>query len=193
MVFYGKIKGEYVSQCWRGNVYQPKWSKAKKHLKSFLSPSLKNKVDYQIINYRKAHDRLGRAVITVDKKEIWNMCTITAEIAHVRKERAIIRTSAEVYDIDSPNKRWDLAHEQIKGEGIFAQYDFFDALQEYYSTPINVSLQSSNILIKILGLMDRRVGKRTLIRLNGSFQTESELVQLFYKLRCEAEGIKVYK
>lgn len=177
-------------------MFQPKWSKAKMHLKCFLSPSLKNRVDYQIINYRKVHDRLGRAVITVDKKEIWNMCTITAEIAHVRKECEIIRSSAEMYEMDSHNKtkaRWNLAHEQIKGEGLFAQYDFFDALQQYFSTPINVSLQSSNMLIKILGLMDRRVGKRTLIRLYDSFHTESELVQFFYKLRCEAEGIKVYK
>ena len=177
-------------------MFEPKWSKAKKRLKGFISPSLKNRVDYQIINYRKAHDRLGRAVITVDKKEIWNMCTITAEIAHGRKEYEMIRASEEVYDLDDHNKtiaRWDLAHERIKGEGIFAQYDFFDALQQYFSTPVIVSLQSSNMLIKIFGLMDRRVGKRTLIRLVDSIQSEPELVKFFYKLRCEAEGIEVYK
>ena len=56
-------------------MYNPKWSKAKKQLKSFICESLKDRIDFHIINYRKAHDQLGRAVITVDKKEVLNMCT----------------------------------------------------------------------------------------------------------------------
>nr|WP_243519842.1 hypothetical protein [Priestia filamentosa] len=32
-----------------------------------------------MINYRKAHDGLGRAVITIDHKEIFSMCTIKTE------------------------------------------------------------------------------------------------------------------
>lgn len=60
-------------------LYNPKWSKAKKRLKSFTCKSLRSRVDFQVINYRRAHDQLGRAVITVDKIEKLNMCTITAE------------------------------------------------------------------------------------------------------------------
>lgn len=44
-------------------LYQPKWSRAKK-LKSFICDSLKERVDLHVINYRKAHDQLRRAVIT---------------------------------------------------------------------------------------------------------------------------------
>lgn len=69
-------------------MFAPKWSKVKKHLQSFICPSLINRVDFLIINYRKVHDNLGRAVITVDKKEVWNMCTITAE----RKKLENVRT-----------------------------------------------------------------------------------------------------
>ncbi|MDL0434951.1 MULTISPECIES: hypothetical protein [unclassified Niallia] len=172
-------------------MFAPKWSKVKKHLQSFISPSLINRVDFLIINYRKVHDNLGRAVITVDKKEVWNMCTITAE----RKKLENVRTSVNVYYLDGFVKttaRGDFAHKRMKEES-FAQADFFDGLQQYFSTQIHVSLQSSNMLIKILALLDRRVGKRTLIRLFDTIQTESELVQFFYKLRCEACGINVYK
>lgn len=48
----------------------------------------------------------------------------------------------------------------------------------------------NNLLVKILGLIDKRVGKRTLARIKDTMQTESELIQYFYRLRCEAEGIK---
>jgi len=67
-------------------MYEPKWSKAKKHLCSLICLSLQDWVDFHIINYRKAHDQLGRAVITVDKQEIVSMCTITSEMAIGEKE-----------------------------------------------------------------------------------------------------------
>ncbi|MFB6799878.1 hypothetical protein ACFCVU_01480 [Peribacillus butanolivorans] len=51
-------------------MYSPKWSKAKKRLSDFLCETLRLRVDFQVINYRKAHDQLGRAVITVDEHEL---------------------------------------------------------------------------------------------------------------------------
>ncbi|WP_446430509.1 SF0329 family protein [Peribacillus butanolivorans] len=59
-------------------LYSPKWSKAKKRLSDFLCETLRSRVDFQVINYRKAHDQLDRAIITVDNVEILSMCTITA-------------------------------------------------------------------------------------------------------------------
>ncbi|UPM52843.1 hypothetical protein MY490_13495 [Gottfriedia acidiceleris] len=56
-------------------------SKVKKKLEGFICDSLKNRVQFTVTNYRKAHDQLGRAFITVDKKEVLNMCTITSDIA----------------------------------------------------------------------------------------------------------------
>ncbi|WP_457852481.1 hypothetical protein [Peribacillus butanolivorans] len=51
-------------------LYSPKWSKAKKRLSDFLCETLRLRVDFQVINCRKAHDQLGRAVITVDEHEL---------------------------------------------------------------------------------------------------------------------------
>lgn len=171
----------------------PKWSKAKKQLKSFTCDSLKGRIDFHIINYRKAHDQLGRAVITVDKKEILSMCTITAEREMYRKERDIREKQIIEYNVYNYEQNLEIgiqAHEMIKTEGILAQYDFFDAVEEYLSSPIEASLKSTDIIIKILSLIDRRVGKRTLQKLNESTESEHESIRYFLKLRCDAEGIR---
>lgn len=186
--FYARIKVK-DGIAMGAEMYKQKWSKAKKQQKNLVCAALKDRVDIHIVNYRKAHDRLGRAVLTVDKKEIWSMCTISSEVARDKKELELIRED----DGESPlpyRERAERAYELIKEQGIFGQNDFIDALQEYFCTPISLSLQSNNLLIKIFGLIDKRAGKRTLARIKDSMQMESELIQYFYRLRCEAEGIK---
>ncbi|MEM5594513.1 hypothetical protein AAHH67_27260 [Niallia circulans] len=75
-------------------------------------------------------------------------------------------------------------------EGIFAQYDFFDAVEEFLRLPIELALKSDNMVIKILSLIDRRVGKRTLQKIKDSIHEEKDIVQYFFQLRYEAEGLK---
>ncbi len=172
-------------------LYHPKWSKAKKRLMSFVCEPLHSRVDFQVINYRKAHDQLGRAVITVDKVEMLSMCTITAEREEYYRERDI-RVQLDDFSYDDVfNNRalQEQAHEQLKTEGIYGQYDFFSALEEYFNSPIEASLKSNNMIIKILCMLDRRVGKRTLRKMKESISEETPLVQEFYKLRCDAENI----
>ncbi|MFA1511886.1 hypothetical protein ACDN41_21905 [Priestia aryabhattai] len=172
-------------------LYHPKWSKAKKRLLSFVCESLHSRVDFQVINYRKAHDQLGRAVITVDKVEMLNMCTITAEKEEYYRERDIrIQLDDFTYDNVFNNRAiQEQAQEQLKTEGIYAQYDFFSALEEYFNSPIELSLKSNDMLIKILCMLNRRVGKRTLRKMKESILEENTFVQDFYQLRCEAENI----
>lgn len=174
-------------------LYSPKWSKAKKRLKSFTCESLRSRVDFQVINYRRAHDQLGRAVITVDKLEKLNMCTITAEREEYYRERAI-RKQLDDFNFDDRLNNLALneqAHQLLKEEAIYAQYDFFSALEIYFETSVEDCLKSNDILLKILCLLDRRVGKRTLMKMNDTITNEHPLVQDFFKLRCEAENVRV--
>lgn len=45
------------------------------------------------------------------------------------------------------------------------------------------------MLIKIFSLLDKRIGKRTLEKLKETIKIDAEIVNYFYKLRYEAEGI----
>lgn len=81
------------------------------------------------------------------------------------------------------------AHELVKKEGIYAQYDFYDSVEEFLNLPIDQALNSEDMVVKILALIDRRVGKRTLIKLRESIENELKIIQYFYNLRCEAEQI----
>lgn len=172
-------------------LYHPKWSKAKKRLESFICESLRSRVDFHMINYRKAHDQLGRAVITVDKIEKLSMCTMTVMNVEYYKELQI-RYRDNNFKFDDVTHNLNVqneAYQQLSKVGIYGQYDFFIALEQNFNSSIEAALKSSNPLIKILCMLDRRVGKRTLHKLKHAILAEPELAQDFYKLRCEVENI----
>jgi hypothetical protein len=166
------------------------WSKLKKRLDSLVCDSLRGRVNFTVTNYRRAHDQLGRAFVTVDKKEVLNMCTITSDIRLHRKGRELHRLNEIGYDDPGINREIGVtAHELVKKEGIYAQYDFYDSVEEFLNLPIDQALKSEDMVVKILALIDRRVGKRTLIKLRESIKNDLEIIQYFYNLRCEAEQI----
>lgn len=173
-------------------MHDKKWSKVKKKIESYTCDSLKGRVELHLTNYRKTHDQTGRAYITVDKKEVLNMCTIISETAVITKEEEIMDQQNIEYDSDDIQKKIDIqaqAQEIIMSEGIFAQYDFFDSVKEYFNLPIEKALKSDNMAIKILSLIDRRVGKRTLQKMKETIKDEKEIIQYFFKLRCAADGL----
>lgn len=174
-------------------LYQPKWSKAKQHLKSFTCESLKLRIDFHVINYRGAHDQLGRAVLTVDKVEKLSMCTIIAEREEYYKEQEIKTNTEEPEegDIEHILRIQDQAHQSVKDEAIYAQYDFFWGLEQLFNVPIVELLKSTDSFILILCLIDRRVGKRTLRTMEAQMSHAHPIVQYFYQLRCEAENIHI--
>lgn len=135
------------------------WSKTQKHLDGLICDSLKGRVQFHCSNYR-MHDGIGRVYITVDKKEIYNMCTLKRN------------------------------YYQKPVEGTFSQVEFMQVVFDYFNSQIEESVLSSNPMTKILVILDRRVGKRTLEKMKESMKNESEeIVKFLYELRCESEGI----
>ena len=136
------------------------WSKTKKHLESFICDPLKQRVEYRCSNYR-IHDGIGRTYITVDGKEVLNMCTL---------KRDYYRTPVE---------------------GTYSQVEFIETVYKYFNLPIEECLNTHNPLVKILVILDRRIGKRTLLNMKEGIEAEEDIVKYFYKLRCDAEGIDI--
>jgi hypothetical protein len=160
------------------------WSSLKSKVEALFAPPLKGRVELRATRYRGAHDQTGRGYITVDGKEVWNMCTLSfwgaeyPRIDSIAQEQQISARAAQV-----------IADTQLEQEGVLAQWSFYRALESYCNSSIESSLESKSPLTKALAVLDARLGKRRLKKLDVS--AEHPMVQFFFKLRCEAEGISL--
>lgn len=164
------------------------WSKTRKKLENLICESLKSRVKFFVTQYRKSHDDHGRVCILVDNKEIFDMSDLKYNVATWNK-RIELEKNQDINIFENHHSLYWEADKIIRGEGIFDEDHFFDALIKYFNNPIEYSLNSDNMIITILGLLDRRVGKRTLKKLKEEMRTKHSIVQYFYDLRCKAEGI----
>ncbi|WP_420914414.1 hypothetical protein [Bacillus sonorensis] len=49
------------------------------------------------------------------------------------------------------------------------------------------TLSSEQVLVRMLGMIDRRTGQRRLLKMEPSIKHEHEMMAYFYKLRMKAE------
>lgn len=162
------------------------WSKRKKNVESFFSDGVKGRLELRSTHYRGSHDDEGRGYITFDKNEIWSMCTLSFySIEYDRIDEIAKREGIKPYEAQK------IAHEQLAAEGKFNQYTFYDSLDEYCNNSIESSLTSENLLIRCLAMLDSRLGKRRLRKLDLS--NESSKVVEFFNIRCECEQLPFNK
>ncbi len=69
----------------------------------------------------------------------------------------------------------------------YTDEEFCDALEFYRSHDIFESVSSSNPLVRMFAVMDRRIGKRTLKKLKDDVLQQPVWLQRFYNLRISAE------
>jgi len=74
-------------------------------------------------------------------------------------------------------------------QGTFDQKVFYEAFGIFDNQSIEKSLVSKNPLVRILALLDRRLGKRRLLALEESMEQELDWVRAFYVIRMQAEGL----
>lgn len=150
------------------------WSEMRKKLEQeYLADCLCGKIQYFVTRYRESHDAAGRASILMDGKEIlqgnhWNVECPTYPIC---------------YD------RYGPLNDKKLDAGAFDEGDFYGAFQEFDNQSIEESLQSKDLLVRIFAVLDRRVGKRRLLKMRDTIQDEPMNFQTFYAIRMEAEGL----
>ena len=159
------------------------WGEVRKTLEQdLLCDSLKGRVRYFATRYRKSHDGIGRVCVLVDEKEIINM---PYSIENERYVETLRRKK------DEPDKSRQKIYEKVCDDfaeiGLYYPGDFGTALDEFLSEDIQDALSSENYIVRMLAIMDRRVGKRTLERIKPDISVLPEWLQYFYKLRLEAE------
>lgn len=166
------------------------WSKLKARLEERFSDSVLGVVEIHHTRYRHAHDGAGEVWITFRKKRIASMGDLAYEVSASRLEKEL-QTAKGCTDWTRPAQRegyyravWDAA-EQAKNAGTFASWHVTGAIEEYLNISLKGALGSANPIIRALGMLDRRFGKRQL----HSFDAKKEhpLVRLLYRVRTDCE------
>ena len=67
--------------------------------------------------------------------------------------------------------------------------EFCNALEAYRNQEISLSLRSENPIVRMFAILDRRVGKRTLMKLKETVTQQPNWLQALYSLRISTEGI----
>ena len=158
------------------------WSGLNKWLNECLCEELKGRITYFLTRYHKVHDSYGRAAILLDGKEL--VCFSWIEM--YRKEWAVhevwrqdkSQSNLDMYDIMKP--QWD-------ANCTYCEMDFLNAVLEFRNLSIQEALDSEDYIIKILGVLDKRVGKRTLQKIKKAeeYKKYPEWVRQFYELRLK--------
>lgn len=182
------------------------WSKLKQQLESFLCPALHGRVEYRATSYRYLPDKAGICYISVDKKNVFNMSDKTSLIKWYQTEQEIKNDS----DIQIPisneeieavrkdtkgapedrliviarsRKMSGYAKELLSAQTALSKSNFNVVANHFLSTSIEESIESDDILLNILALVDRRVGKKRILNMTDKMKLKHPIVQYFYELR----------
>ena len=157
------------------------WSNLKKQMNDLLCDSLKGKISYFYTSYHEVHNAYGRATINYEKKELVAFSWVE-----------MYKQEQEVSQLYSEGKKVSYGEMETKKwmpECKLCDADFINSLTIYLKTDIATALHSENYLLRVFAYMDRRVGKRTLVKIKDEVEKLPEWVKQFYRLRCEADGI----
>ena len=183
------------------------WNKLKQQLESFINPALLGIVEYRPSGYRYLPDKSTHCYITVNKKEIFNMNDGTTmihwyqteqeikndtsiemkvtpeEIESVRKESGDKIPEERLIIIAKSRKLAMYAKELMIAQTKLYKTDFQKVAVVFLADPIEINLKSDDIILNILAIIDRRVGKKRLQAMKSEMQMKHPIVKYFYELR----------
>ena len=163
------------------------WSGIRNKLENdYLCPTLRGHIQYFAASYWESYDQTGRAAIRLDGVEVLRSNYYAYEQNYWNRYQALRREGIGQDDRTAPFR---LAHEGTLNDGCFDNGFFYEAFHEFDNQSIEKSLVSKNPLVRILALLDRRLGKRRLLALEESMEQELDWVRAFYVIRMQAEGL----
>lgn len=183
------------------------WSKLKQNLEGFLCPALYGRVEYRATSYRYLPDKAGHCYIAVDNKNILNMSDTTnlirwyqteleikndsdiqipindEEIEAVRKDTKGTVPEDRLILIARNRKKSEYAKELLSAQSSLSKSNFIVIANKFLSISIGESIESNDILLNILALVDRRAGKKRILNMAEKMKLKHPAVQYFYELR----------
>lgn len=162
------------------------WSKMRQKLEQeYLAESLKGRLTYFVTAYHAMHDGdEGRVAVRLDGQEILKS-NFFERFGEMWQQYEKLKHDPEIAD------PWRQSAVIAIQNGTFYQRDFYRAFYAFDSQSIAESLSSENALVRMLALLDRRTGKRTLEKLRDRMASEPQWLQMIYIIRLEAEGMSL--
>lgn len=105
------------------------------------------------------------------------------EIEMVRKDTKGTVPEDRLIVIARKRKISEYAKEMISAQSALSKSDFNVTANRFLAISIEESLESNDILLNILALVDRRVGKKRLLKMAEKMKLKHPIVQYFYELR----------
>lgn len=164
------------------------WSGMRKYLEQeMLAESLRGRIRYGCTTY-KGMDDCKVFEICVDGKQVKRFSWETLNTYFINNG---YKQNSEPYGkTEYWAEYWKLLDNiPLTERAEYTDGEFCDALSEYRNGDIMKSIYSENPLIRMFAVLDRRIGKRTLLSIKEHIEEEPEWLQLFYKLRIDAEKI----
>ena len=163
------------------------WSGTRKKLEEdYLCPVLRGRIQYFATSYSKSIDHEGRAAIRLDGAEVLESSYYDYSENYWDRFQQLRSNMSEGED---PVSHYKLAHEGALNDGCFDQRLFYRAFHVFDNQSIEESLSSSDPLVRIFALLDRRLGKRRLLAMRPEMEQELPWVRVFYVIRMQAEGL----
>jgi hypothetical protein len=144
------------------------WSKLKSRVKALISPEFRNRIDFHVTSYRGSHDGADTVWITVDGERVFSC-------SHYPYERG----EAEEY---YKGLRGEELKNTLREKAIHKPADFGNAMHLYLDLPPGEALASPDPLVRAFAIVDRRMGKRGMKKLD-ELSMNHPLVKAFYELR----------
>ena len=71
----------------------------------------------------------------------------------------------------------------------YTDEEFCAALETYRNQDITKSIFSKNPLVRMFAILDRRIGKRTLVKIKETLNEQPDWLKKIYQLRLDAEKV----
>lgn len=162
------------------------WSGMRKYLeKEMLAPSLKDLVRYNCTTYVGMDgDCIFEVYLDNKLKKQFSLETVNTYFINNG-----LSNNKPPFD---GGRYWDgfwdaMDLYPINSRTEYTDEEFCHALAVYRNQTIDLSLNSINPIVRMFAILDRRVGKRTLIKILPTIKDQPVWLQDFYKLRVKSE------
>jgi hypothetical protein len=152
-----------------------KWSKLKKTIEDKFADSLKGRVNLFATRYTSGSYFMVRGWITIDGEEIANFST----------PDNYSKFGWDTPEIDERIPFKERKENVAAEKGEFSRSDFLNACWDYLNMNIDDALQSKNPIIKSLAVLDKRLGKRRLLKMEKTNLHPLAVKMLELRIDCE--------